>query len=398
MYLNFPMNKYIQDSIRNNLRSVISSLTVPQQKAVSEVVRGLFTVGEPILSHLAQDKDKTAKKQSEKYSYHLGNVSLEEKVRDFALRKVKDRIRKDTIIAYDLTDISKESSKKMKKIRSVFDGSKRKVTNGFVLHGVGINGILTSLEVHDGEQYTQNQTRKEIIKRTQKIVGKKGIWVFDRGNDHKHLFCDLRHSLDLRFICRLKQNRQVVLRETGEIIRVKEVPEGKYEVYLMNTYNTKPDVRKSFTLVIKKHLEGKEEIRLLSSLSHEQYGIDQLVTMYLERWGVENIFRRVKTKFNLEKIRVLQYQRFLNLVALIQFAVVTSTLLYHQMQTLTASLIVHILKLYKRFLKKKSLTFNVDSFITFMRNSLEPLVHRKKKPPDQLSLLSWRQAGKVGII
>jgi hypothetical protein len=394
----FPMNKYIQDSIRNNLRSVISPLTVPQQKAVSEVVRGLFTVGEPILSHLAQDKEKTAKKQSEKYSYHLGNVSLEEKIKDFALRKVKHRIRKNTIIAYDLSDISKESSYKMEKIRRVFDGSKRRVTNGFVLHGVGINGILTSLEVHDDEQHTQNQTRKEIIRKTKEITGEKGIWVFDRGNDHRQFFFDLRHSLNLRFICRLKRNRQVVIKETGEIIRVEDVPEGKYEVFLLNTYNTKPDTRKSFTLIIKKHLGDKEPIRLLSSLPSEIYSLDQLVTMYLERWGVENIFRRVKTKFNLERIRVLNYQRFINLVALIQFAVIISTLLYNQIQTLTASLVVHILKLYKRFLSMKSLTFNVDSFITFMRNSLEPLVHRKKKPPDQLSLLSWRQVGKLGII
>lgn len=392
------MNKYIQDTIRNNLRSVTSSLTVPQQKAVSEVVRGLFTVGEPILSHLAQDKEKTAKKQSEKYSYHLGNISLEEAVKDFALRKVKYHIRKNTIIAYDLTDVSKESSQKMEKIRKVFDGSKRKVTNGFVLHGVGINGILTSLEVHDDDLYTQNQTRKEIIRKTTEVVGEKGVWVFDRGNDHKQFFFDLRHSLKLRFICRLKENRQVVLRKTGELLPVKEIPEGKYEVLLMNTYNTKPDTRKSFTLVIKRHLGEKEPIRLLSSLPLDQYGIDQLVTMYLERWGVENIFRRVKTKFCLEKIRVMKYQRFTNLVALIQFAVIVSTLLYAQIQTLTSSLIIHVLKLYKRFLKMKSLTFNIDSFITYMRCSLEPLVHRKKKPPDQLSLLSWRQVGKLGII
>ena len=79
------MNKYIQDSIRNNLRSIIYGLTLPQQKSISEITRGLFTAGTPILSHLVQDKTKTAKKQSEKYSYHLGNIALQTTINDFAL-------------------------------------------------------------------------------------------------------------------------------------------------------------------------------------------------------------------------------------------------------------------------------------------------------------------------
>ncbi len=66
-----PMNKYIQDSIRNKLRSIIREITAPQQKTISEVVRGLFTAGEPILSKLAKDKNKTAKKQSNSFIYFM---------------------------------------------------------------------------------------------------------------------------------------------------------------------------------------------------------------------------------------------------------------------------------------------------------------------------------------
>lgn len=58
------MYKYIQDSIKNNSRRVLAELTRPQQKALSEIVRGLFTAGEPILRHIAQDTAKQAKKQS----------------------------------------------------------------------------------------------------------------------------------------------------------------------------------------------------------------------------------------------------------------------------------------------------------------------------------------------
>lgn len=392
------MTKYIPGSIRNNLRCIIRGLTRPQQKAVSEVVRGLFTAGEPILSHLAQDETKTAKKQSEKYSYHLGRINLTEKINEFALRKARQMIRKTMIIAYDLTDMNKECAKKMERLTNVWDGSERKVATGYTLHGVGINNILTRLEVHEGGENTQNQTRLKIIKETSEKLDKKGIWVFDRGNDDKAFFKDLRHILKVDFIARLKENRQVVNAKTGVLIKVKDIEPGKHEVYLMDRYNQKVDTTTIYTLIISNHLEDKEPIRLLSSLGIEKYSEEQFVTMYLERWGVENIFKRIKTKFKLEKIRVLKHERLLNLIALIQFSVIVSTLVFTKLQQATNSLTTGVSMLYKRFIKLKSLTFNLDSFITFMKDSLEPLIIRNKPPPKQLSLFSRRVVVKLGII
>lgn len=60
----FPMEKYITDAIHNSLRSIMGSLTRPQQKTVEEVVRGLFTDGEPILTHLAQNPEVSTGKQA----------------------------------------------------------------------------------------------------------------------------------------------------------------------------------------------------------------------------------------------------------------------------------------------------------------------------------------------
>lgn len=389
------MNKYIQDSIRNNLRCINTGLTKPQMKAVAEMTRGLFTAGKPILRYLAQDSTKTAKKQAEKYSKHLTNIDISEKVSDFAFRKAKHSIRKDTVIAYDLTDISKESSEKIEKLSTVFDGSKRKPCTGFLIHGVGINSLLLKLEVHDNLENTTNQIRRNIIKDLVSKLNGKGIFVFDRGNDDKQFFKDLRHNLKARFIARLKENRQVVVKETGDIIQVKNLKPGKYEVYLMNRYNTNVDLRCTFMLVISKHLEENDPIRLISNLEFDKYISQDIVTMYLERWGVENLFKRAKIKFCLEKIRVLKYQRFVNLVALIQLAVLVSTITFIKLQQSTNSLIIGVLLSYKKFIKQKSLSFTIDSFITYMQQSLKPLIIRIYKPPDQLNLFSRRQVEKL---
>ncbi len=388
------MYKYIQDSIKNNSRCVLKGMTKPQQKALSEVIRGLFTAGEPILRHIAQDKNKSAKKQAEKYSHHLGNVQIQEKIEELALKQAQKQIRRRTVIAYDLTDIAKESARKIEKLSRIWDGSRKKVATGFSLHGVGINGILTKFQIHNSDKYTTNQVRKKIVTEIAEKLNFRGIWVFDRGNDDKQFFKFLRQKLKVDFIARLKENRQVVLKKTGVKIQVKNLKAGKYIVYLMKKYNDHVDLSSEYTLIISNHLKGKEPIRLIHSLKYS-YSKNQIVNMYLERWGVENLFKRVKEKFDLERIRVLKHEKFVNLVALIQLAVLVSTIMFLRIQQSTNALIIGVLMHYKKFMKLKTLGFNVDSFISFMKSSLKPLIIRLEKPPNQLNLFSKRQLGKL---
>lgn len=391
------MYKYIQDSIKNNSRCVLKGLTKPQQKALSEVIRGLFTAGEPVLRHLAQDENKSAKKQAEKYSHHLGNVQIQEKIEELALKQAQKQMRRRTVIAYDLTDISKPSARKIEKLSQIWDGSKRKVATGFSLHGVGINGILTKFQVHDSDEFTLNQIRRKIVTEISEKLHKKGIWVVDRGNDHKTFFKFLRHDLKVDFIARLKSDRQVVIKKTGVKIQVKNLKPGKYMVYLMRNNNDHVDLSCEYTLIIRHHLKDKAPIRLLHSLKY-RYPKNQIVDMYLERWGVENIFKRVKEKFDLESIRVLKWQKFVNLVALIQLAVLVSTMMFLKIQQSTNTVIIGVLMHYKKFMRIKTLGFNVDSFISFMKVSLKPLIHHMEKPPDQLNIFSRRLLEKLGSI
>lgn len=388
------MMKYIHDTIQNTSRSIFRGLTGPQKKALTEVIRGLFVAGEPILRRLAQNPAKSSKRQGDKYSFHLGNINLPNAVDEMALKRAKTEVKKNTIIAYDLTDISKEAAEKMEKLSLVHDGSTNTIRRGYTLHGVGVNGLLLKLRVHEGDIHTLNQTRKEIVKNLSLSFGGKGIWVFDRGNDGKQWFVDLRQEINTQFICRLREKRLIVIKETGAIMRLKELPEGVFEVYLMNKNNTSVDRRFVYTLVIRKHLENKPPIRLLCHL-RDAYTSKEIVEMYLQRWGVENLFKRAKQKFFLEKIRVLNYQKFVNLIALIQFVTNVSTISFFNLQRLTNSLISGALLSYRFFIKKHTLSFNVDSFITFLQRSLKPFVFHFEKPPNQQNLFSKIQLGKL---
>ena len=389
------MMKYIHDTIQNSSRSIFKGFTRPQKKAVTEVIRGLFVAGEPILRRLAQHPRKSPKRQGDKYSFHLGKINLPNAVDEMALKRAKSEVKKNTIIAYDLTDISKEAAERMEKLSWVHDGSTNTIQPGYTLHGVGVNGLLLKLRVHEGDTHTINQTRKEIVKNLSRSFSGKGIWVFDRGNDAKQFFVDLRQEINTQFICRLREKRLIVLKEIGAIMKLKELPEGVFEIYLMNKNNSSVDRRFVYTLVIRKHLPNKPPIRLLCHL-HEPYTSKEIVEMYLQRWGVENLFRRAKQKFLLEKIRVLNYQKFVNLVSLIQFATNVSAISFFNLQRLTNSLISGALLSYRLFIKKHTLSFNADSFITFLQQSLKPFVfHSERAPPNQPSLLKNSQLEKL---
>lgn len=390
------MCKYITDTIKNNLKSVTKRCTVPQKKAVEEVTRGLFTEGTPILRHLIQNDEITAKKQAEKYSHHLRSVDLMKEVEKLTFRHAKEEVKKYTIIAYDLSDIAKENAQEMEKIRRVFDGSKRKTCNGFSSHGVGINHILIKFEIHDGDKTFQPQVRKRIVTEVNERLEGKGVWVLDRGNDDKQFFHFLRSELKAHFIARLRANRQVAIIKTGVISKVKNLKQGQYDVYLMNRYNYKADTENCYRLVIQNHLEDKEPIRLLTTLRKKRFSKTQIVTMYLERWGIENSFKRVKQKFQLEKIRVLKYRTFLNLIALTLFALAVSTVIFQRLHRMNQELISGVLLTYKRFIKLKSLAFNLDSFISFIKRSLPKLVFRNHDPPDQMILFSENIIKKLG--
>lgn len=385
------MYKYIQDFIGNKSRSIFSGLSLPQKKSLAEILRGLFVEATPILRHLAQNKEISAKRQADKYSYHLGNVNLQNKVEEFALKMVATEIRKNTVIAYDLVDIAKPDSKKMEKLSQVYDSSKGSIESGFILHGVGVNNILLKLRFHDNDREYLGQVRKAILEELITAFGGKGIYVFDRGNDDEKLFRYLLQEKKVQFVARLRENRSVVLKETGAKVLISELTEGTYNVFLVKDGKVLNDI--CYSILVKNHLAGKEPIRLIYSLK-DSYTPEQIVNLYLERWGIEKSFKRVKQKFNLEKIRVLSLQKFINLIALTQFAMNVSVLLFRKIQSLTHSLVSFVVLHYKKFLSKKSLTFNLESFITFLQNSLQPIQFHAP-PQKQPSLFSFRQLKKL---
>jgi hypothetical protein len=395
----FTMKKYTANVLKNNLSYVLTSAkcTLPQRKSLKEIATGLLKEGTPFLRQLAQDEGKTAKKQSEKYGKHLGNVDITEAVDDFALRKFASVITEYTVMGYDLGDIAKPSAQKMEKIHEVFDGSKREKANGYTLHGVGGADFLLALRLHDHETEFLPQVRKQILERIMKRIGTKGIWAFDRGNDDGGLFRDMNEK-QAKFIVRLKKNRDVILCSNGQVRKSDELKCGRYEVFIRDEHG-KVDTKNKYLLVIRKHLKKKHQpIRLLCSINLKKFSNKQLVIFYLERWGIENNYKRIKSLYKLEEIRIIKWKRLKSLIALIQFVALLSATLYKKIEKATCFLTTEIKTSYRKFLKSKSRTYNLHSFGVFLKDIFLPITKHAQIPRRQLqpSLFYYSQR-KLGM-
>jgi len=378
------MNKDVLDTVRNSCNSVIrdAKCTKKQGKAVYEMVRGLLKKGQPILTQLGERKTCSAKKEGEKYGKHLGNMSLTNSVNNFADKKMLMNVGKYDVIAYDLSDISKEEAEKIEWLQPIFDGSKRQKSKGASIHGVGYNGALLRFQIHDHDKEFLPQIRKSILEELFKSLEGNGILVFDRGNDDQQLFVFLTEK-EKQFIVRLKKNRNVLIKGNDKVEKIKDLQPGRYTVCI-NDDHGKINTKVEYLLIINEHLKGKQPILLLCSKNIENLSDSELVEKYLERWGVENSFKGIKDLFSLEDIQVMKRERFLSLVALIQFSSLIAAFLYQQLRNLNSFLSTSLQALFSAFRKQESLTYNLSAFTKYLRSEFIELISyapRKTSPP-----------------
>ena len=208
----------------------------------------------------------------------------------------------------------------------------------------------------------------------------KGIWAFDRGNDDEKLFSYLT-KMNIRFIVRIKENRSFCICDTGEIFSAADLPEGRHVVYVKKSGGKKKgqtdalgyETKHKYLVIKKKHLQDKKPIIILCSLSLENFSDEELIEKYLERWGVENQFRKIKQMYSLESILLRKWKRRKNFTALILFIHFLSGIIKQKLEKGKdkAQLIFLIAwESLKNFLKKESKSYNDYSFLAFLRTQI----------------------------
>jgi hypothetical protein len=257
------------------------------------------------------------------------------------------RVRPNTVLALDLSDIRKEYAQKMEYLATVRDGSSGELHQGYWLCDVTaaeVNGSemvplyqkLYSAEAKDFR--SENDEVLAAVDLVRSHTQGRGIWVIDRGGDRKKLLEPLLDRAE-RFVIRSTGKRSVIdrrhlcgtvaeiagrcrLTHKARIVKIQDAKEKAYELRYGAVPIELPGRSEKLWLVVVDGF-GEERLMLLTNLparAGDSQSLWWIVQIYLTRWKIEETFRFVKQSYNLEDIRVMKYQRLKNLVILVTAA------------------------------------------------------------------------------
>jgi hypothetical protein len=315
----------------------------PQAHFVEQMIFGIQAAQDVKLSNIgrALGEPIAVKKTEERLSHHLANVGMGQAVNEAVAEDAAARVRQDTLIVIDPTDIRKTYAEKMPYLATVRDGSTGELVPGYWScvamacepdrrRVVPLHLRLWSAEAPDF--VSENHQLLEVIDTVRAATDGRGIYVIDRGGDRIKLFNPFLER-KMRFIARLVGNRDLVFR--GQCRQAEELARGcsmRYAETLVHEEGGKervyhleygfrhvrlPDRQEPLVLVVVRGF-GEEPLMLLTNVEvkHSRKSLWFVVQGYLARWMVEETIRFIKQSYHLEDIRVLDYDRLKNLVAL----------------------------------------------------------------------------------
>ena len=390
-------------------------LCLAAQRFVSEMVYGIQASESVLLTEIGRTLEEpiALRKTQWRLSRNLQRTELEDTLQSNLLKMGQSRVGQDTLLIVDPSDVTKKYAKQMEYLATVRDGSAHELAQGYwTLHivgaEVGSNGIVPLYQrlwsAHAPDFTSEND---EIIRGIDAVaahVGKRGIFVFDRGGDRGNLFHPILER-ELRFICRLVGHRHLVckgqtqlaqdiaqqcpMQHRRRIVRFEDGKEKSREITFGMRRVYLPERPEPLYLLVIKGLGAKPCMLLTNEpLTQSQKSQWFMVRAYLKRWAVEETIRYVKTCYDLENVRVLNYQSLQNLMPLVLAAMFfAACVLDHDMR-------LRVMANYVEQAAKR--VFGVPDFryyaladgmrSLFARHPGPPVLRRQPEPPKQMLL------------
>ncbi len=315
------------------LGDMLYGLQASRDVKLSCIVRGL-------------DEGILPKKTEERLSRNLLREGLDEAVFRAVAAEGAKRVGKDTLVVVDPTDIRKLYARKMPYLATVRDGSTGELGPGYwacaavACESGGRRAVPLHLRLWSCEApgFTgENDQIKAVIGTVSAAAKKRGIYVIDRGGDREILF---NHFMEngLRFIVRLVGDRTLLwrnkpfiaeklgakcrMRHAETIRRETEDGERAYEIQYGALDVRLPHRDEPLRLIVVTGF-GEKPMLLLTSVAgtDSRQSLWQIVEGYMTRWRVEDAIRFIKQSYRLEDIRLLDYTRLKNMMAVVLAAV-----------------------------------------------------------------------------
>ncbi len=326
-----------------------AGLSRPLEKFACQMLFGIQASQDVKLSNIARSlkEDIPLIETEKRLSRNLKAEELERELTPQLVRMGSPRVRPNTVLALDLSDIRKEYAQKMEYLAKVHDGSTGELHAGYWLCDVTaaeVNGseivpLYQKLYSAEAEDFrSENDEVLAAVDLIRSHTQGRGIWVIDRGGDRKKLLEPLLDRAE-RFVIRSTGRRSVIdhrhlcgtvkevagrcrLTHKARIVKIQDGKEKAYELRYGAVPIRLPERNEKLWLVVIAGF-GQEPMMLLTNVpvvARDSQSVWWIVQIYLTRWKIEETFRFVKQSYNLEDIRVMKYQRLKNLVILVTAA------------------------------------------------------------------------------
>ena len=320
----------------------------PTLKFLGDMFYGLQAAKDVKLSCIGRGLDEgiLLKKTEERLSRHLIREGIAEGIGRGIAKEGAKQVGNDTLIVIDPTDLRKLYARKMPYLATIRDGSKKELGPGYWAcaavacesGGHRIVPLHLRLWSCEAPEFTsENDEIAAVVNTLRATTRKRGIYVLDRGGDRGEFF-KLFLDNELRLIVRLVGDRTVLWRNRpvlaenlatkcrmlyAETIR-RETENGEkcYEIQFGVMSVRLPDRAEPLRMVVVRGF-GEKPMLLLTNLAETdaRQSLWQVVEGYLSRWRVEDAIRFIKQSYRLEDIRLLDYTRLKNMMAVVLAAV-----------------------------------------------------------------------------
>lgn len=317
------------------------------RRFVEQMIAGIIGSQSTLLSNIGRFLNENCRLHhtEKRLSRMLNNLKIPlQELQVRMLELASFRVQEDAVIAFDPGDIYKKYAKKMDGLYPVWDGSEKKVHNGYELfsaeaiqwkegkrHHIPLFEKLITAGCSD--YVSQNLQIIESVTLVHSYLQGKGIWTFDRGHDRSWLFKNLFLKLEnFRWVLRVYENRNVIPVDPkyqkimpnkvcpGLMDLAKQVPLEIRTIQLREPMTTAPlrigytqlrlygdkNDQRTLSLVVVHDFRNEEPVYLLTGLPI--HSIEEAVVVfgyYICRFGIEESFRFRKSYLKLEQLRAM---------------------------------------------------------------------------------------------
>lgn len=334
------------DQLKRFLGRISPQFHRPTIRFVGDMLYGILAEKDVKLANIARALSRpcSMKKKEDRLSRLLSTEGLADVLHRAIAREGARRVRRDTLVIVDPSDIQKPYARRMEHLAKVWDGSRGAVGDNLGYWGCmavacesgGRRPVPLHFRVWSAEapgHIGENVEVESVLNTLTEHTCKRGIYVYDRGGDNIEFYRYFAHR-GLDFIVRLKERHVRSWKRTymcGELawqctMRYRDVVE--FDSQGRKTQTTieygvvpvrLPDLPDRLLHMVVVRGFGKNPMMLLTSLARTTSRQDlwQVVEGYMTRWRVEETIRHVKQSYSLEDVRLMKYDKLQNLAAIV---------------------------------------------------------------------------------